>query len=64
MEARRHGQCLPVPAAQPLPAARSRPSVTVASAGALGLTGRPIEGLMADHLVALGLETVGFTAAG
>jgi protein-tyrosine phosphatase len=50
------------PAAELLLAARLGPSVRVASAGTLGLVGRPIEPPMAAHLAALGLETAGFTA--
>jgi protein-tyrosine phosphatase len=50
------------PAAELLLAARLGPSVKVASAGTLGLVGRPIEPPMAAHLAALGLEPVGFTA--
>ncbi len=50
------------PAAQLLLAARLGPSVAVASAGTLGLVGRPIEPPMAAHLAALGLQTTGFTA--
>jgi protein-tyrosine phosphatase len=50
------------PAAELLLTARLGPSVAVASAGTLGLVGRPIEPPMAAHLAALGLETAGFTA--
>jgi protein-tyrosine phosphatase len=50
------------PVAERLLAARLGPSVTVTSAGTLGLTGRAIEPAMAAHLAALGLSDVGFTA--
>jgi protein-tyrosine phosphatase len=50
------------PAAERLLAVRLGPTVSVASAGTLGLTGRAIEPPMAAHLAALGLENVGFTA--
>ena len=50
------------PAAQLLLAARLGSSVAVASAGTLGLVGRPIEPPMAAHLTAMGLETAGFAA--
>lgn len=50
------------PVAERLLAARLGPTVSVASAGTLGLTGRAIEPAMAAHLAALGLGDVGFTA--
>jgi len=50
------------PAAQLLLAARLGSGVTVASAGTLGLVGRPIDPPIAAHLTALRLETEGFTA--
>ena len=50
------------PAAERLLAARLGPSVTVASAGTVGLVGRAIEPPMAAQLAALGLGDVGFTA--
>ena len=50
------------PAAERLLAARLGPSVTVASAGTIGLVGRAIEPPMAAQLAALGLEDVGFAA--
>jgi protein-tyrosine phosphatase len=50
------------PVAERLLAVRLGPTVSVASAGTLGLTGRTIEPPMAAHLAALGLPDVGFTA--
>jgi protein-tyrosine phosphatase len=50
------------PAAELLLAARVGPSVKVASAGTLGLVGRPIEPPMAAHLAAMGLEPARFAA--
>jgi protein-tyrosine phosphatase len=50
------------PVAERLLAVRLAPTVSVASAGTLGLTGRAIEPPMATHLAALGLPDVGFTA--
>ena len=50
------------PAAERLLAARLGPTVTVASAGTLGLVGRAIDPPMATQLAALGLPGVGFAA--
>ena len=50
------------PVAERLLAVRLGPTVSVVSAGTLGLTGRAIEPQMAAHLAALGLADVGFTA--